>query len=271
MVVRRISSPVFVGRRSELDALDSVLTRAGNGDGSAVLVEGEAGIGKSRLMARLESRGRAAGLAVLVGECLPLAEGGLPFAPIVAALRSVMLDPEVLAGLDPALCTALGALWPVGSEPRRPSDREQLFEAIYRVLAGLAATQPVLLIIEDVHRVDPSSRDLLSFIVHNTRRDRLVVVATYRPDELHRGHPLRAFVAELERSGRAERLELGGLDRADVTEQIHAITGRQPPRGTIDRTSVSCRSRADHTTRCTVRARQAKKDRPPEAATEHVT
>jgi DNA-binding NarL/FixJ family response regulator/tetratricopeptide (TPR) repeat protein len=235
MVVRRISSPVFVGRRSELAALDAVLARAVNGDGSAVLVEGEAGIGKSRLMAQFESCGRAAGLAVLAGECLPLAEGELAFAPVVAALRSVMLDPEVLAGLEPAVRAALGALWPVsGSEPRRPGDREQLFEAVYRVLAGLAARQPVLLIIEDVHWVDPSSRDLLSFVVHNARRDRLAVVATYRPDELYRGHPLRAFVAELERSGRAERLELGGLDRADVTEQIRAISGRQPPTGMID-------------------------------------
>jgi len=77
MVVRRISSPVFVGRHSELAALDAMQARAGNGDGSAVLVEGEAGIGKSRLMAQLESRGRAAGVAVLVGECLPLAEGEL--------------------------------------------------------------------------------------------------------------------------------------------------------------------------------------------------
>ena len=235
MVVRRISSPVFVGRRSELAALDTVLARAGNGDGCAVLVEGEAGIGKSRLMAQLESRSRAVGLAVLVGECLPLAGGELAFAPIVAALRSVMLDPEVLAGLEPALRAALGALWPVaGWEPRRPNDREQLFEAVYRVLAGLAARQPVLLIVEDVHWLDPSSRDLLSFIVHNTRRDRLVVVATYRPDELYRGHPLRPFVAELERSGRAERLELEGLDRDDVTKQICAITGRELPGGMID-------------------------------------
>jgi len=226
---------VFVGRRLELAALDEVLARAANGDGSAVLVEGEAGIGKSRLMARLESRGRASGLPVLVGECLPLAEGELAFAPIVAALRPVMLDPEVLAGLGPALRAALGALWPVaGSESRRPGDREQLFEAVYRVLAGLAARQPVLLIVEDVHWADPSSRDLLSFVVHNARRDRLVVVATYRPDELHRGHPLRRFVAELERSGRAERLELGGLDRADVAEQIRAIIGRQPSGETID-------------------------------------
>jgi DNA-binding CsgD family transcriptional regulator/tetratricopeptide (TPR) repeat protein len=235
MVVRRLSAPAFVGRRSELAALDAVLARAGQGDGSAVLVEGEAGIGKSRLMARLESRGQAAGLAVLAGECLPLAEGELAFAPIVAALRSVMLDPETLAGLGPTLRRALTALWPVaGSEPHSPSDREQLFEAIYRVLAELAARRPVLLIIEDVHWIDPSSRDLLSFIVHTTRRDGLVVVATYRPDELHRGHPLRPFVAELERSGRAERIELGALDRAAVAEQIRSITGRPPPARTVD-------------------------------------
>jgi DNA-binding CsgD family transcriptional regulator/tetratricopeptide (TPR) repeat protein len=226
---------LFVGRRPELAALDAVLARAGAGDGCTVLVEGEAGIGKSRLMARLESRGRAAGLAVLAGECLPLAEGELAFAPIVAALRPVITDPGALAGLEPPLRAALGALWPVaGSNARRRSDREQLFEAVYRVLAGLAAKQPVLLIVEDAHWADPSSRDLLSFVVHNARHDRVVVVVTYRPDELHRGHPLRAFVAELERSGRAERIELGGLDRAAVAEQIRSITGCPPPARTID-------------------------------------
>jgi predicted ATPase len=230
MVVRRVSSPVFVGRSSELAALDAVLARAGKGDGSAVLVEGEAGIGKSRLMARLESRGRAAGLAVLVGECLPLAEGELAFAPIVAALRSVMLDLEMLVGLEPALRTALAALWPMaGSEPHRPSDREQLFEAVYRVLAGLAARQPALLIVEDVHWADPSSRDLLSFVVHNARRDRLVVVATYRPDELRRGHPLRRFVA------------VQGLLQ-DVGEQVGSVKCRFAAAAYADRCARSRRS-----------------------------
>ena len=214
---------MFVGRRPELAALDAVLARAGDGDGCTVLVEGEAGIGKSRLMARLESRGRAAGMAVLAGECLPLAEGELAFAPIIAALRPVISDPQAVARFEPPLRAALGTLWPVaGPDSRRRSDREQLFEAVYRALAGLAAKQPVLLIVEDAHWADPSSRDLLSFVVHNARHDRLVVVVTYRPDELHRGHPLRPFVAELERSGRAERIELGGLDRAAVAEQIHA-------------------------------------------------
>jgi ATP/maltotriose-dependent transcriptional regulator MalT len=230
VLVARISSPLFVGRSAELTAIDAVLNRARDGHGSAVLVVGEAGIGKSRLIAEVESRARAAGVAVLAGDCVALADGELAFAPIIAALRPVMVDSQLLTGLGPVLRYALGALWPfAGSDSPHSADREQLFEAVYRVLAGLTLRQPVLLIIEDVHWIDPSSRDLLAFIVHNARRDRLVVVVSYRPDELGRGHPLRPFVAELERSGRAERLDLTGLGRSDVAQQAAAITGQRLP------------------------------------------
>jgi DNA-binding CsgD family transcriptional regulator/tetratricopeptide (TPR) repeat protein len=233
-VARRISSPRFVGRSVELGVLDAALARAAAGAGRAVLVEGEAGIGKSRLMAQLESRAGARGAAVLAGECLPLAEGELAFAPIVAALRSVIEDADLLATLEPALRAAIGALWP-SAQPSaaRPGEREQLFEGVYRLVAMLARRAPVLLIIEDVHWIDPSSRDLLLFLVHNARRDRIAVVATYRGDELDRGHPLRPFLAELERSGRAERIELGGLGYAEVAELIAAISGRSPDPGSV--------------------------------------
>ncbi len=210
-------------------AFDAVLQRAAGGTGGAVLVEGEAGIGKSRLMAQLEVQAVAAGAQVLAAECLQLAEGELAFAPIVSALRSVIEDVELLGSLEPTLRSAIAALWPAAGSPAvPPAEREQLFEAVYRLLARLAARAPVMLIIEDVHWIDPSSRDLLSFIVHNARRDPIVVVATYRRDELNRAHPLRPFLAELERSGRAERLELGGLARSEVAEQIAAITGLVP-------------------------------------------
>jgi DNA-binding CsgD family transcriptional regulator/tetratricopeptide (TPR) repeat protein len=226
---RRVSSPRFVGRSEELAVLDAMLERAAAGAGGAVLVEGEAGIGKSRLMARLEAQADAAGVRVLIAECLQLAEGELAFAPIVSALRSVVEHAELLDSLDPTLRSAIVALWPAaGPSDARPGEREQLFEGVYRMLARLAARTPVLLIVEDVHWIDPSSRDLLSFLVHNARRDPIVLVATYRSDELHRAHPLRPFLAELERSGRAERLELGGLSHAEVAEQIAAITGRLP-------------------------------------------
>jgi DNA-binding CsgD family transcriptional regulator/tetratricopeptide (TPR) repeat protein len=224
-----VSSPRFVGRFAELAALNASVDRAAAGVGGAVLVEGEAGIGKSRLMAQLELRAAAAGAVVLTAECLQLAEGELAFAPIVGALRSVIEDAELLDTLEPALRSAIAALWPTTEARATPSgEREQLFEAVYRVLARLSSRAPVLLIIEDVHWIDPSSRDLLSFLIHNARRDRVAVVATYRSDELDRGHPLRPFLSELERSGRAERIELGGLGYAQVAEQIGAITGRSP-------------------------------------------
>ena len=137
--------------------------------------------------------------------------------------------------------SALGALWPVaGPVVGVDTGREQLFEAVYRVLARLAREQAVLLIVEDVHWIDASSRDLLTLLVRNARHDRVAVVVTYRPDELHRGHPLRPFVAELERSGRAERVELEPLERSEVAEQLESIAGRAPGAGVVDGIFVRC-------------------------------
>jgi ATP/maltotriose-dependent transcriptional regulator MalT len=235
-MVGRISSPRFVGRVAELEALEGLLGRAASGSGGAVLVAGEAGIGKSRLVAELGARARAADVLVLVGECVELAEGELAFAPIVSALRGVMEDAASLEGLAPVLRSALAALWQVSSPGEGAVvGREQLFEAVYRVLARLAERRPVLLVVEDVHWIDRSSRDLLSFLVRNARRDAIAVVVTYRPDELQRGHPLRLFLAELERSGQANRLEVQPLARSEVAEQLQAITGRVPDAVAIER------------------------------------
>ncbi|HEX4283098.1 MAG TPA: AAA family ATPase [Solirubrobacteraceae bacterium] len=228
-MVGRISSPRFVGRVAELEALEELVRRAGSGSGGAMLVAGEAGIGKSRLVAELGTRARAAGTSVLVGECVELAEGELAFSPIISALRGVMADAAALEGLGGPLLSALAALWPVaGAVEGVVGGREQLFEGVYRVLARLAERQPVLLIIEDVHWIDQSSRDLLAFLVRNARRDAIVLVVTYRPDELHRGHPLRPFLVELERSGRGQRVELEALTRPEVAEQLQAIAGHVP-------------------------------------------
>jgi predicted ATPase len=215
-MVGRISSPRFVGRVAELEALERLLERAASGSGGAMLIGGEAGIGKSRLVAELEVLAGAAGVLVLTGECVELAEGQLAFSPIISALRSVMEDAEALEGLGGPLRSALAALWQVaGGSEHAGGSREQLFEAVYRVLARLAGRQAVLLVVEDVHWIDVSSRDLLAFLVRSTRHDAVALVVTYRPDELHKGHPLRPFIAELERSGRAKRLDLERLTRSE--------------------------------------------------------
>ena len=229
----RISSPLFVGRAAELAVFDRLLERAATGSGSALLVAGEAGIGKSRFVAEVEARAVRTDALVLAGECIELAEGELAFAPIVSALRPVIDGPGGMAALEGPLRSTLAALWPSLGEAVT-SSREQLFEAVYRVLARQAANRPVVLIVEDLHWVDRSSRDLLAFLVRTARRDRLLAVATYRSDELHRRHPLRPFLAELERSGRAERLDLEPLGRAELTDQLAAIAGETPPGELVD-------------------------------------
>ncbi len=233
-MARRISSPRFVGRASELDTFDQLVRRAEGGAGCALLIAGEAGIGKSRFLNEIEARLGQAKALLLAGECVEVAEGELAFAPIVAALRPVMTYGDAVLELEPPLRAALAAVWPALGEAGATS-REQLFEAVYRVLARLAEGRLVVLMIEDLHWIDRSSRDLLGFLVRNGRRDRLLFVATYRPDELRRGHPLRAFLAELERSGQAQRLELEPLGRAELAEQLEAIVGTRLVGRTIDR------------------------------------
>ncbi len=221
---------------AELEALERLLERAASGKGGAMLIGGEAGIGKSRLVAELEARAGAPEVLVLTGECVELAGGQLAFSPIISALRRVMEDAEALEGLGAPLRSALAALWQVaGGSEHAGGSREQLFEAVYRVLARLAGRQPVLLVVEDVHWIDASSRDLLAFLVRSTRHDAIALVVTYRPDELHKGHPLRPFIAELERSGRATRLDLERLTRSEVSEQLHAIAGHVPDGQAIER------------------------------------
>ncbi|MBV9606946.1 MAG: AAA family ATPase [Solirubrobacterales bacterium] len=221
---------------AELGALEELVAWAGSGSGGVMLVAGDAGIGKSRLVGELGTHARATGALVLVGECVELAEGELAFSPIISALRGVMADAAALEGLGGPVRSALAALWPVaGAVEGVAGGREPLFEGVYRVLARLAERRPVLLIVEDVHWIDQSSRDLLAFLVRNARQDAIVLVVTYRPDELQRGHPLRPFLVELERSGRGQRVELEGLSRSEVGEQLQAIAGHVPDGGVIDR------------------------------------
>jgi DNA-binding CsgD family transcriptional regulator/tetratricopeptide (TPR) repeat protein len=225
-----------VGRVAELEALEAFLGRSAAGSGGAMLVAGEAGMGKSRLVSELVARAHAeARTCVLVGECVELAEGELAFAPIVSALREVMKDATALEGLEAPLRSALTVLWPVSGATDGVGGREQLFEAVYRVLTALAGEQPVLIVLEDVHWIDPSSCDLLAFLVRNARHDRVAIVATYRPEELHRGHPLRPFLAELERSGRAERIELEALGRSETAQQLEGIAGTALSASTVER------------------------------------
>ena len=229
-------SPVLVGRADQLTALDDALERVRRGAPAAVIVGGEAGVGKSRLLSEFSARARRAGVRVLTGGCLELAHGGLPFAPFTTVLRELVRDlgTDGVAALladqgTRELARLLPELGGAGGEADVGEARARLFEQLLSLLGALAEPGPVALVIEDLHWADRSSRDLLAFLVSNQAvSGGLLVVASYRSDELHRTHPLRHLLAELDRIGWVQRADLPRLSRRECTELVTRILGREP-------------------------------------------
>jgi DNA-binding CsgD family transcriptional regulator/tetratricopeptide (TPR) repeat protein len=240
-VATRVSSPVFIGRARELEILGEAVVRATEGVASIVLIGGDAGIGKTRLVTETADLARAQGALVLEGGCVELGDsGGLPFAPIVEALRRLldmtMDDPGGQFGsLDsirsPAtaeLGRLLPELGPIGPDDFGGVDRPEwiqarIFEGVLALLRALSTTATVVLILEDLHWADGSTRDLITFLARNVRSERLLVVGTYRTDELTRRHPLRPWLAEMERIPRVQRSTLARFERHELQAQVAAI------------------------------------------------
>jgi AAA ATPase domain len=161
---------------------------------------------------------------------------GLPFAPFTAVLRGLVRDLGAarMAELLPGGSTReLARLLPEFGEPAGPDDTGEalgrLFEQLFLLLEHLAEDGPVVLVIEDMHWADRSSRDLLAFLIRNQPTlDGVLIVVTYRSDELHRAHPLRPLLAELDRVGWVTRMDLGRLSRQDTGQLVAQIIGRQP-------------------------------------------
>jgi DNA-binding CsgD family transcriptional regulator/tetratricopeptide (TPR) repeat protein len=251
-----LTSPTFVGRTEELARLAEAGDRAAGGTPAAVLIGGEAGVGKTRLVGEVVAAARRAGATVLVGGCVEVGGEGLPFAPLVEALRGFVrdLDEPDLARIVPGqarpeLARLLPELAPppglhaageleldrLSTTPGPWTDQVRLFELLLGLLERLGADGPALLVVEDLHWADRSTRDLLAFLVRNLRHGRLLLVMTYRSDELHRRHPLRPFLAELDRGRRVERLELARFGPAEVAAQLAGIQGAPPPAGLAER------------------------------------
>ena len=235
----RTVSPVFAGREAELTVLTSAYEQAAAGDPRTVLVGAEAGGGKSRLVTEFAGRVRAAATAaeplILAGGCVEMSAAALPYAPFTAALRELIRDrgpADVTALLPGRAAGDLARLIPEFGEPTADADagtaRVRMFGQFLTLLEGLAERLPLILIIEDAHWADRSTRDLLSFLVRNLRRTRLLLVVTFRSDELHRTHPLRPLLAELSRVDGVIRVELPRLSRAEAAAQLEGILGRTP-------------------------------------------
>ncbi len=239
------TSSAFIGRTDELGRLSELLERAEQGGRAVGLVAGDAGVGKTRLLAELSDLAERRGMRVLVGGCMETGDVGLPYVPFLDAFRDLGAKPEEaelvnsLVGVVPTL----GRLLPTpdeerGSPPPPPSDefeQVELFGGVLSLLVRLSELAPLLLVIEDVHWADQSTRHLLSFLVRTIRSGRLAVVVSYRSDELHRRHPLRPLLGELVRISDIERIDLPPFNRLELTAHLEALVGERVDAAAVDR------------------------------------
>jgi class 3 adenylate cyclase/DNA-binding CsgD family transcriptional regulator/tetratricopeptide (TPR) repeat protein len=238
-------SPTFVGRVEELQTLEAAKVRAADGDPAVVLVGGEAGVGKTRLVAELAGTCTADGMRVLSGGCVPVGGEGLPYAPIVEALRPLPEELGVDAMRELAgpswqeLARVLPSLGEPEADPPGQAAQPRLFELLLSLLGRLSMQTSVALVVEDLHWADQSTRDLLAFLVRNLRQERVLLVVTYRSDE-PRTEGLGYWLAELDRGGPVQRLELPCLDRAETAAQLIGILDEAPAADFVD--SVFARS-----------------------------
>ncbi|MFI6074112.1 AAA family ATPase [Actinoplanes sp. NPDC051343] len=233
---RALESPVLVGRRRELERLSALLDRAAAGEPVVALVAGEAGVGKSRLIREVARDASRRGLRVLIGGCVELGGEGMTLAPLVDMLRSIArtvpadhLD-ECFGPARREFARLLPELDPGGATGAAPDgSATQLYEHVHGLLTRLAASRPTLIVVEDLHWADRSTRDLIVFLVQTLRELGVMLLLTYRSDELHRRHPLRPLIVGWERMRAVQRVEIGRFSRAEVAAQLRAIRDDPPP------------------------------------------
>lgn len=246
-VSQRVSSPSLIGRAQELAVLQEALERTCKGEPASVFVGGEAGVGKSRLIEEFCRRIAGEGAEILSGGCIELSEGSLPFAPFAEALRALVEQTDA-AGLNDLLGSGrseLGRLLPELGGDRGATTvthmgpgfgQGRLFESILGVLCRLAEKVPTVLVIEDLHWADDSTRDLIRWLVRNRRGRGAMLLSTYRTDEIHRSHPLRPFLAGLNRAPGVVGVELERFGRGEVYMQLRAILESDPDPDVVDET-----------------------------------
>ncbi|MFD6178360.1 MULTISPECIES: helix-turn-helix transcriptional regulator [unclassified Isoptericola] len=223
--MRRSSEVPLIARQDEVTAFRGALERAAEGEPGVLLLGGDAGVGKTRLVTHLADLARDAGARVVVAHCVDLGDVGIPYLPFTEALgelRTVPAVAEVVAG-RPALTRLLD---PAGGSGTDHAERLQLLDGVAGSLAAAGrAGSPLVLVLEDLHWADESTRDVLRFVVARMRSEHLLVVATYRSDDVHRRHPLRPVIAELHRQRPVEHVELAPFTPDELREFTTATRG----------------------------------------------
>jgi DNA-binding CsgD family transcriptional regulator/tetratricopeptide (TPR) repeat protein len=241
----RLTSSRLVGRVGELAELELACREAAAGRPSLVLVRGESGVGKTRLINELENGltvREVSEAMVLRGEAVEHGDTELPYTALLGALRPLVRSRDpALEALSAGSRTQLAALLPALDDGRGGTPRDdgsgqlRLFEALLELLVALSERATVVLCFEDLHWADRSTLTFVTYLARSLRDERLVLILSYRSDELHRRHPLRPVVAELERLERARRIELEPFDRAELTEALADILGSAPSGELVER------------------------------------
>ncbi|WP_308424453.1 helix-turn-helix transcriptional regulator [Nocardioides albus] len=229
------SAERLVGRDADLETLAGLIGLSGTapaGTGRHVLLAGDAGVGKTRILRELRGRAVADGRQTFVGHCLDFgdsAEAYLPFTEIIDNIISAL--PAVVAQVadaHPALlrmAPVARAFGGADTADQEALDRGNLFAAIHALLERAAEKTPVLIVVEDTHWADQSTRDLLTFLFTRPFVGPVTIVASYRADDLHRRHPLRRQLAEWTRLPSVERFHLGRLSDDDVRLLVAELAG----------------------------------------------
>jgi DNA-binding CsgD family transcriptional regulator len=236
MAFGEVTSPVFVGRDSELAGLTAALRDVAGGTARSVLVAGEAGMGKSRLVAEAAARAERDGFRVLRGQCVEFGAQGMALVPLVEALRTLARTtrPDQLDTLLGPARSELSRLLPeldpgAWRAPRPDTVRSgQLLELVLGVLERVSALAPLLFVVEDIHWADLSTMELLAFLARTLRATPICLLMTFRPEELHRRHPLRPALRGWERDPAVSILKLGSFNRAEVAAQLEGILQAAP-------------------------------------------
>ncbi len=226
---RHVAVVPFAGRVIERRLLEEALSASGEGLPSAVLVHGEAGVGKTRLVREVTEQYRTGGHAVLWGTCVRFGASSVPFAPVVQALDSWALhtDPgvrsAVLEGSD-----ELSVLLPSMGMRVADAPSSRLLPVVDRVIQRIAAQQPTVLVVDDLQWADDSSLDMLAYLIAGFGGQSLALVATIREEDRPTGHPLNRWLADMRRLPGVSELALARLDLVETTQQIAQLLGGPP-------------------------------------------
>jgi class 3 adenylate cyclase len=231
-MITRAVCRILVGREEELSTLEDALLAACRGEGSVVVLAGDAGMGKSRLCTELADRAERIGATVLEGSCSE-ADIALPYLPFLEAIGNHLstAEPAKLRARLGVHIQELSKVFPQLAETASPANngaetpdtRLRLFEAILALLGLASEERGLLLIVEDLHWADASTRELLDYITRRLRNQRMLVLATYRRDEMHRKHPLLPTVQGWQRSRLAQLIELEPLAPDGVARMVSSI------------------------------------------------